>query len=370
MRHYNIPIFIPHLGCPYDCIYCDQKKISAQINAPDDQEILHIIEQHLTTIDRPAEIEAAFFGGSFTAIRPDLQENYLRLVQPYIKQGLIQGIRISTRPDCIDLQALELLHRYGVTTIELGVQSLDNEVLRRSGRIYTAEVVERSSALIKSNGFQLGIQLMVGLPGDSDDRDLATVRRTIAIAPQMVRIYPTLVLSGTKLEQMLLDGEYQARTLEETVPVCRDMLLQFAKAGIPVIRLGLYPGEELRKEGIVVAGPFHPSFGELVEQAVFKEQAMLAIRLYQQRFAHGEKITLRVNERDLSKLLGKKRSNLISIQHALGLQGVNVLTCRQEERDWIGIGNDPAGANHFVLTRSAFLDALSETPCRRQDFQA
>ena len=359
MRHCNIPIFIPHLGCPYDCIYCDQKKISARIKAPDDQEIINIIDQHLATIVRPAEIEAAFFGGSFTAIRPDLQENYLRLIQPYIQQDLIQGIRISTRPDCINNQVLDLLYRYGVKTIELGVQSLDNEVLRQSGRIYQAEDVEKSSALIKASGFKLGIQLMVGLPGDNYDRDLETVRRTVAIAPQMVRIYPTLVLTGTKLEQMWQEGKYQALRLEEAVPVCRDMLLQFARAEIPVIRLGLYPGEELRKEGTVMAGPFHPSFGELVEQAIFQEQAVLAVRLYQQRFAHDEHLTLCINERDLSKLLGKKRSNLISIQHSLGLQELKVVTCRHEERDWIGIGNAPAETDKFVLTRAEFLIFLN-----------
>lgn len=359
MRHYNIPIFIPHLGCPYNCIYCDQKKISAQTEAADNHQILRIIDQHLTTIVRPAEIEAAFFGGSFTAIRPDLQENYLRLLQPYIEQNLIQGIRISTRPDCIDNKTLELLHRYGVQTIELGVQSLNNEVLRQSGRIYQAEDVEKSSALIKQGGFKLGIQLMVGLPGDNYDRDLETVRKTIAIAPQMVRIYPTLVLAGTKLEQMWQEGKYQALTLEEAVPVCRDMLLQLAKAGIPVIRLGLYPGEELRQEGTVKAGPFHPSFGELVEQAVFREQAMLAIKLFQQRYGGRERCTLNVNERDLSKLLGKKRSNLISIQRSSGLQELNVQTCQHEKRDWIGIIIEPAGADKFILTRTEFLNSIN-----------
>jgi histone acetyltransferase (RNA polymerase elongator complex component) len=361
MRHCNIPIFIPHLGCPYECIYCNQKKISAQPKAPDDQEILHIIDQHLATIGRPAEIEAAFFGGSFTAIRPDLQENYFRLVQPYIEQNLIQGIRVSTRPDCIDNRVLELLHKYGVTTIELGVQSLNNEVLCQSGRIYKAEDVERSSALIKSSGFKLGIQLMVGLPGDNYDRDMETVRKTVAIAPQMVRIYPTLVITDTKLEQMWRKGKYQALTLEEAVFICRDMLLQFARADIPVIRLGLYPGEELCKKGTVLAGPFHPSFGELVEQAIFREQAIMAVRLYQQRYDHGDYLTLCVNERDLSKLLGKKRSNLISIQHSLSLQGLNILTCHNEERDWIGIVNNSAGTDKFVLTRAEFLHSLPET---------
>lgn len=358
MRHYNIPIFIPHLGCPYDCIYCDQKKITAQSEAVNNHQILSIIDQHLATIVRPAEIEVAFFGGSFTAIQSDLQENYLSLLQPYLQQNLIQGIRISTRPDCIDNKILDLLHRYGVKTIELGVQSLNNEVLRLSGRIYQTEDVVRSADLIKRGGFKLGIQLMVGLPGDNYERDQETACRTIAIAPQMIRIYPTLVLAGTRLEQMWQEGKYQALTLQEAVLVCRDMLLQFARADIPVIRMGLYPGEELRQAGTIKAGPFHPSFGELVEQSVFREQALMAIRLYQQRYGWPERLTLSVNQRDLSKLLGKKRSNLTFIQRTSGLLELNVQTCQHESRDWVGIIN-PAGAEKFVLTRTDFLHSLN-----------
>lgn len=359
MRHFNIPIFIPHLGCPYDCIYCDQKKISARTQAPDDQQILAIIEQHLATIARPAEIEAAFFGGSFTAIQPDLQEHYLRLIQPYIAHDLIQGIRISTRPDCIDDRVLELLQRYGVKTIELGVQSLNDEVLRQSGRFYQAEDVEKSCDMIKARGFKLGIQLMVGLPGDNYDHDLETVRRTIAIAPQMVRIYPTLVLAGTRLEQMWQEGKYQALTQEQAIPVCRDMLLQFAKAEIPIIRMGLYPGEELRKPGNIKAGPFHPSFGELVEQAVFKEQAILAVKFFQHQYGFCQDIVIGVNQRDLSKLLGSKRSNLLSIQHSLGLQELPVMTCQTEKRDWISVCCDRAETEKFVLNRTEFLNYIN-----------
>ncbi len=359
MRHFNIPIFIPHLGCPYDCIYCDQKKISARSQAPDDLQILDIIEQYLATITRPAEIEAAFFGGSFTAIQPDLQEHYLHLIQPYIARNLIRGIRISTRPDCIDDQTLVLLKRYAVKTIELGVQSLNDEVLLKSGRIYRAEDVEKSCALIKAAGFNLGIQLMVGLPGDNYDHDLETVRRTIAIAPQMVRIYPTLVLAGTRLEQLWQQGQYQALTLEQAIPVCRDMWLQFSKAEIPVIRMGLYPGEELRRPGNIQAGPFHPAFGELVEQAVFKQQAILAVKLFQQQYGCQEEIVLGVNQRDLSKLLGRKRSNLLSIQRSLGLQELQVMPCHTEKRDWISVGCDRDGTEKYVLSRTEFLHNIS-----------
>lgn len=359
MRHYNIPIFIPHLGCPYDCIYCDQRTIAAQTEAPDSRQILQIIDRHLATINPPAEIEAAFFGGSFTAISPDLQEEYLGLVQPYLEQNLIQGIRLSTRPDCIDAAVLERLRRYGVTTVELGVQSLDDEVLRKSGRIYSAATVEKSCALIKAGGFKLGVQLMVGLPGDDYRQDLETARRTVAIGPQMVRIYPTLVLAGTPLERMWEEGRYQALTLEEAVPVCRDMLLQFDQAGIPVIRLGLYPGEELRREGVVKAGPFHPSFGELVEQAIFKQQALLAIELCRRDFTPGDDLTLAVNERDLSKLLGKNRGNLADIQRGAELRELNVIPRQDEARNWISVrdGADENG-REFILTRTEFLQTI------------
>lgn len=358
MRHYNIPIFIPHLGCPYDCIYCDQKKITAQSEAAGHHQILNIIDRHLATIIRPAEIEVAFFGGNFTALHHDLQASYLRLLQPYLEQKLIQGVRISTRPDCIDEHILNLLYSHGVKTIELGVQSLNNEVLHQTGRNYQAEDVEKSSILIKQAGFELGIQLMVGLPGDSYVRSMETTRKAVALAPQMVRIYPTLVIAGTKLEQMWQAGKYQALTLETAIPICRDMRLQFDRAQIPVIRMGLYPGEELRQEGTVKAGPFHPAFGELVEQAIFHEQALLAITLFRQRFGRQESLTIGINQRDLSKLLGKKRSNLESIQHSAGLQVLNVQTDQQLAKNEVSISRDSSPAEKTILTRTEFLHYL------------
>lgn len=359
MRHYNIPIFIPHLGCPYECIYCDQKKISAQMKAADNQEIINIIEQNLSTIPQPAEIELAFFGGNFTSIPTDLQTEYLSLIQPYIQAGRIQGIRISTRPDCIDPAGLALLRRYMVKTIELGVQSLDNEVLKRSGRIYQAEDVEKSTALIHAGGFELGIQLMIGLPGDNYQRDLETVRRTIKLKPQMVRIYPTLVIAGTQLDHLWQAGKYQALELAQAVHICKDMLLQFMRADIPVIRMGLYPGEELRRDGVVKAGPFHPAFGELVEQAIFREQAIAAIKQYNTRFGSADVLTIYVNARDLSKLLGKKRSNLSDIQQTLAIHELRVKTCPHDRRDWIGISKDPPDQEIFILSRAEYLSTLN-----------
>ncbi|CFY05406.1 Elongator protein 3/MiaB/NifB [Syntrophomonas zehnderi OL-4] len=340
MKHYNIPIFIPHLGCPYDCIYCDQKKIAAQAQIPTDDAIISTIKQYLSTIPPTAEVELAFFGGSFTAIPIPEQEAFLKLIQPYLESGRIQGIRISTRPDCIDADGLDLLKGYGVKTIELGVQSLDDEVLQLSSRRYKAQDVRVSSALIQEKGFKLGIQLMIGLPGDTYERDIKTVKETIEMAPQMVRIYPTLVIAGTQLDKMWQEGKYQALSLEEAIAVCKDMRLLFSAASIPIIRMGLYPDEELRGSGVIKAGPFHPAFGELVEQAIFRDQAESALRQHINRYGSAERLYININERDLSKLLGRKRSNLNYLKELFALKELQVRMHPAQERNWIDISRE------------------------------
>lgn len=355
MRHYNIPIFIPHLGCPYDCIYCDQKKISAQMRIPETAEVSHIIEQHVTTMDSNAAIEVAFFGGNFTAIPEKQQLFYLQLVEPYLSSGRIGGIRISTRPDSINAENLGMLKSHGVRTIELGVQSLDDEVLQMSARQYQAADVLESAALIQAYGFRLGLQLMIGLPGDTFERDMETTRTCIRIKPQMVRIYPTLVIAGTALEKLWRAGVYEPLSLEEAVNRCKDMLLAFTGADIPVIRMGLYPGEELRSPGTVQAGPFHPAFGELVEQAVFKEQAAWLIGHYLQQHSGTERLCLFVQERDQSKMLGPKRSNLAALCQRFGLVEIKLLTSPEAERSWIGIGPYESELERMRLTREAYI---------------
>lgn len=355
MRHYNIPIFIPHLGCPYDCIYCDQKKISAQMQIPGAAEVVGTIEQYLQTIPLASEVELAFFGGNFTAIPEAQQIDYLQLIQPYLESGRIQGIRISTRPDCIDVSGLQMLISYGVKTIELGVQSLDDEVLRLADRKYQAEDVYKSAALIQAHGFQLGLQLMVGLPGDNYARTLQTVRASIKINPQMVRIYPTLVIAGTKLEQMWLEGKYQALTLEDAIHICKDILLYFSAANIPVIRMGLYPGEELRSAGVVKAGPFHPAFRELAEQAIFKDQAALAIKTYIAHFQNEKSLCLMVEERDLSKMLGKNRSNLHYLRNYFALGELQLQTSRAKKQNWVGVRSASSEIDEFRLTREEYI---------------
>ncbi len=355
MKHYNIPIFIPHLGCPYDCIYCDQKKITAQQETPDIQQMIHTIETYLETIPREAQVEVAFFGGNFTAVDRILQEDYLNAVQPYIQQGRVQSIRISTRPDCIDGPVLDMLAGYGVKMIELGVQSLSDSVLQASARVYKPEDVYKSSHLIRERQLDLGIQLMIGLPQDSYAMDMETARQTIVLQPQAVRIYPTLVIAGTALEAMWKRGDYEPLSLEEAVSTCADMLLLFQEENIKVIRMGLYPGEELSRDGVIQAGPFHPSFGELVEQEIFKQQALFALRHYFEVFGYRAGINLHVHSRDLSKMIGKRQKNLHELKQELALDSIKLKADLVLDRNWVGVSAVDAEEAQLLITRAEFI---------------
>lgn len=361
MKNYNIPIFIPHLGCPYDCIYCNQRTITAQQEIPGPDQVIEIVAQHLQTIPSESHIEVAFFGGNFTAVDQKLQEDYLRAVQPFLLQGRVQSIRISTRPDCIDEAGLDLLAAYGVKTIELGVQSLSARVLQAAGRKYSPQLVCRSSRLIQSRQFELGIQLMIGLPQDSYEQDIETTRQVIALRPQSVRIYPTLVIVGTALEKMWDQGDYNPLSLDEAVGTCRDMLLLLQRANIKVIRMGLHPGEDLRSDGVIKAGPFHPSFGELVEQEIFKAQARMAIRKYREGFSPATEIELHVNFRDLSKMTGHHKKNLHELSQEFSLGPIQVKTEPGLQRDWVGICPSGTATNQLIISRIEFLDGQRQT---------
>jgi histone acetyltransferase (RNA polymerase elongator complex component) len=356
MKHYNIPIFIPHLGCPYECIYCNQRAIAAQQEIPGLDQVKYTVEQYLQTIPQEAHVQVAFFGGSFTAVDRQLQEDYLRAVQPFLRQGRVQSIRVSTRPDCIDEGALDLLAEYGVKTIELGVQSLSGRVLRAAGRKYSPGMVSQSARLIESRQFKLGIQLMIGLPQDSYAQDIETTRQVIALRPESVRIYPALVIAGTALEAMWTQGDYSPLSLEEAVATCSDMLLLLQRENIRVIRMGLYPGEELLRDGVVKAGPFHPSFGELVEQEIFKAQARMGLIKFGKKDFSSTEIELRVNFRDMSKMIGPNKKNLRELSQEFGLSSIKVKAEPGLECNWVGIRQLGTDLNVLLVSRAEFID--------------
>ncbi|MGI6453478.1 MAG: elongator complex protein 3 [Syntrophomonadaceae bacterium] len=338
MKHFNIPIFIPHLGCPFQCIFCNQNRITAQNTMPEPEDVTRLVNRWLKTLpEKGANIEIAFFGGSFTALDQGTQEKYLKAALPYVENNRVTGIRISTRPDCIDGEILGNLQRFKVKTIELGVQSYCDEVLKASGRGYTEQDVIRACRQVVAHGFKLGIQLMIGLPADSLARDMYSTNQAISAQPDMVRLYPTLVIKDTPLETLYLQGKYNPCSLAEAVFICKEMYLEFERKGINVIRMGLHPGEELNAAGAVVAGPYHPSFGELVEQDIFKEQADLAVsQLTQQLDAKPRDITLFVHKKDISKLTGHRKSNLDYFYKTLGLNKIDIKTSPTGERNWVG----------------------------------
>lgn len=356
-QHYNIPVFIPHLGCPFQCIFCNQNKIASNRGIPTRADLLTTINEYLDTIRTSGEnIELAFFGGSFTAIDRKLQEEYLSTVQPYLKSGLISSIRISTRPDYIDDDILQFLLSYGVKTIELGVQSFSDEVLKASGRGYSCGDVLKASHLIKSSGLKLGIQLMIGLPGDSNARAMESTKQAIALAPDMVRIYPTLVIAGTPLELLFKQHRYLPVGLSEAIATCKEMFLQFQQHDITIIRMGLHPGEELLSPGNIIAGPFHPAFGELVEQAVFKEQAYMAIQINEANTKPDSDLIILVHEKDISKMIGHQKNNLLYLKSQFQLRDIKVKTCPTYERDTVSLAVGIKSEPLFTLTRNEFIE--------------
>ncbi|MGL6063815.1 MAG: elongator complex protein 3 [Fusobacteriaceae bacterium] len=313
MKHYNIPIFINHVGCPNSCVFCSQEKINGMETDIKPIEVKKIIEEYLEYLPKKSTIEVAFFGGTFTGISFDLQKEYLEVVKPFIEKELVAGIRLSTRPDCIDSKILEQLKKFGVTVIELGVQSLNQKVLDLTERNYPVEAVEKAVELIKKFNIDVGIQLMLGLPGATEELDVETAKKTIELKPTMTRIYPTLVLTGTKMEQMYNDGSYKPYSLEEAVTVGKKVYSLLEQNNIKVIRVGLQPSEDLRKEGVIIAGPFHSAFRELIEGEIYLDfiKSLIAEGDFK------EKIEIYSNEKNISKIIGINGVNKKKLENNL-----------------------------------------------------
>lgn len=261
-----IPIFLPFAGCSQICVFCDQKGITGSSSLPDAAQVRAVVDAHLSTWKRGGRIEIAFYGGSFTGLPQDLQRRYLRIAQTYLTDGRVDSIRVSTRPDYISEGGVEMLAAFGVDTVELGAQSMSDDVLRVSGRGHSASATVTATAVLKAAGMKTGIQIMPGLPGDTAQSSLDTIDKVIALAPAFVRIYPTVVLRDTELHRMYMSGAYRPWEMDEMVSVCRQAAAQFALAGIPVIRMGLAASEGLADR--LVAGPYHPSFRQLVERGI------------------------------------------------------------------------------------------------------
>ncbi len=321
-RHYIIPIFVSHRGCPHDCIFCNQKKITGSGGDVSGEEVKSKIEEYLKTIPKEnTHIELAFFGGSFTAIPIEQQKELLGAVQSYLKQGVIRNIRVSTRPDCINEEVIEILKYYGVKIVELGVQSMDEEVLKISNRGHSSEDVVNAVALLKQSGFIVGVQVMVGLPGDTKEKSIDTVLKLVKLKPHIARIYPALVIRNTYMEQMYYKGLFKPFSLEKTIDICKELLIIFEMNNIEVIRIGLQPTENIMEGKEVVAGPFHPSMRQLVVAALYRDlledtiSSMMPI----------DDVELFVNPKEISDIIGQKRANIEYLKERFNIRNIAII---------------------------------------------
>lgn len=313
-KHVNIPIFISHEGCPNDCVFCNQRKITAKTQAMTTDEIREQIKVYCSTLNEDTYTELAFFGGSFTGITASLQEMYLSLAYEYKQAGKIHAIRLSTRPDYINTEILDRLKRYGVDIIELGVQSLDDKVLEQANRGHQVSDVYNAVSLIKSYGFGLGIQLMVGLPGDTKLTAVQSARLTALLKPDFVRIYPTLVIRDTQLARLCSSGEYSPLTIDMAVDWTKEMYQVFLESQIPVIRMGLQPTELIAEGKEVLYGPFHPAFRQLVETEYFYDKIVKELSLQKHCIHSCSRIKILCNPADLSQVIGHKRINILKLE--------------------------------------------------------
>jgi histone acetyltransferase (RNA polymerase elongator complex component) len=310
-----IPIFIPHEGCPHCCIFCNQHSISGHSTEPvSPREIDETIRIWLDRCqpENRGQVQVAFYGGSFSGLPAERQAELLGAVRPFLQQGRVQEIRLSTRPDYIDHERLDLLIRHRVGIIELGAQSCDDQVLQQAGRGHSSASIAKAARLIKAYGIRLGIQLMLGLPGDRFQTLRRTVQEAIRLQPDFVRLYPVLVLKGSGLESLYHRGEYRPLSLGRAVVLAAYMKKRFDDQGIQVVRMGLQPTGEL--ERALVAGPFHPAFGHLVDSRLMLHQARRALAT-----APGtDKVTLMIADRDQSVFRGIRSANMHRLQE-LGL---------------------------------------------------
>ena len=329
-KEYIIPIFVPNLGCPNDCTFCNQKKISGKVTNVSAKDVKDTIEYYLKNFkDDSKYVEVAFFGGSFTGIDIDVQKELLEAANEYIKDKKVESIRISTRPDYINKDILKMLKKYNVRTIELGVQSSNDYILNKSKRNHTFEDVKKASKLIRRYHFILGHQMMIGMQDSTELDEINTARDLIKLKPKMVRIYPVLVIKGTALEKEYENGEYIPLSIEQAVQRAKEVTYMFRKKRIDVIRIGLQNTEEItdpkQEKSEVVAGPYHPAFRQLVEAEMWYDSIAEKIRKINMKV---KTVEIKINAEDVNNVVGHKKENIVKLKE---LYDVDVIIKQDED---------------------------------------
>lgn len=320
-----IPVFIPHCGCPHACVFCNQQAITGASQAIPEKKEIHARVDEFLNFKRKNRLrtELSFFGGNFLGLEPARIRQLLDAGGELAAAGKIDGIRFSTRPDTIDENTLRLIRDYPVSTVELGAQSMDNQVLQQAGRGHSAEDTAAAVTLLRKENIIVGLQIMTGLPGDTEAICLETALRIIALKPDFVRIYPTLVLHGCRLAEWYQSGRYQPLSLDACVTQLKKLYLLFTAKGIPVIRMGLQASEELDNPATVLAGPYHPALGHMVFSEILMDAAVRQIR---EKSSHGDGVCLWVNPRSLSRMQGLNKKNIQTIKQMFGLTRVEINT--------------------------------------------
>ena len=324
MKHVNIPVFIPHLGCPYDCVFCNQRTISGKNNF-DITSVESEINNALSTISPDCDAEIAFFGGSFTGIDRTDMIHLLQIADKYIKSGKVSSVRLSTRPDYIDEEILTILKEYSVGTIELGLQCLNDEVLKKCKRGHTVRQALDACHFIKRYGFNLIGQMMIGLPGSSPQDEINTARMLCEAGVDGARIYPTVVFHGTELAAMVESGDYRRLTADEIVTRTSDVLAEFVQHNVPVIRIGLCAADNLYTESGIHSGNYHPAIGELAVNAVYYKIIADKLNTVDKNRLDGSDIVIYCPVGSISKVIGQKRCNKIKIQREYNVKNVKVI---------------------------------------------
>ncbi|MBL7180580.1 MAG: radical SAM protein [Desulfobacterales bacterium] len=323
-RPFIIPVFLPHYGCPHRCIFCNQTAItSRKQNFFLSETIFSWINEFLRHKGKQRHpVQIAFYGGNFLGLKTDDIKRLLTEATMFVTAGKVDSIRFSTRPDTINRRRLDIIKPFPVTTIEIGVQSMDDQVLAAAGRGHTATDTEKAVALLKERAYEIGLQMMVGLPGDNEAKSLATGRSLAELSPGFVRIYPTIVLANSPLAELYQNGAYRPWSLERCVTVVKNLYLLFKEKKIAVIRMGLQSSEDLDKGSTILAGPYHPAFGHLVHSEIFLDAATAAIRSEK---SDREAIALKVHPQSISKMRGLNNQNVEILKKKFNIKSLQIV---------------------------------------------
>ncbi len=353
MTHPVVPFFIAHQGCPHQCVFCDQVQIAGTTEGlPTTGEIEQKIATWLASSSWQT-VEVAYFGGTFTGLAPADQRRLLLPIQPLIDSGKVCAVTVSTRPDAITPQNTAFLREMGVTTVELGVQSMADDVLKLARRGHDSHAVEQAIVCLKGGGMRVGGQLMPGLPGDTLVKSRQSLQRLLALRPDFLRIYPTLVIAGTPLAELYQQGSYATLPLAAAVSLCKELLHMALQANVPVVRMGLQPTDELQVAGVVVAGPFHPAFRQLVEG----ELCLDLLHKLTAGLHGGVPVTIHCNPARVSDVTGQRRINLRHLQSAHGLKIIRVVADQRLGRHELTV-DFPGGSRTGNLLRDLDYAAL------------